>query len=93
MIKIFSIFDSKAKAYLSPFCMPSAAHAVRGVSETMMQPSSIFSDYPEDFTLFEIGTFDESTAELQPLLIHENLGNLLRLKNELTSRRQGAINA
>lgn len=87
MKKIFSIFDSRALAFLQPFHLPSQAHAIRTVSEAMQEPNSIFADYPEDFTLFEIGSFDELTGELQPMLMHSNLGNLLRLKNELQQRR------
>lgn len=86
-MKIFAIFDKKANAYLRPFTLPSAAHAVREVSEVMQRPGP-FSDYPEDFTLFEIGSFDEESGEVQPLLTHESLGNLLKLGNELRLRRQ-----
>lgn len=86
-LKIFSIFDNKANAYLRPFCLPSNAHAVREVSEVLQQ-SGPFSDYPEDFTLFALGQFDDDTGEIQPLLAAEPLGNLLRLKNDLKNRRQ-----
>lgn len=86
-LKVFTIFDGKANAYLRPFSLPSSAHAIREVSEVMQQPTGPFSDYPEDFTLFEVGEFDDETGEVQPLLKHEPLGNLLRFKNDLKNRR------
>lgn len=87
-LKIFTIFDGKANAYLRPFSLPNAAHAIREISEVMQQPTGPFSDYPEDFTLFEVGEFDDETGEVQPLLKHEPLGNLLRFKNDLKQRRK-----
>lgn len=86
-LKMFSILDNKANAYLRPFCLPSEAHAIREVSE-VLQSQGPFSDYPEDFTLFAVGEFDDETGEMQPLLALQPLGNLLRLKNDLKNRRQ-----
>lgn len=86
-LQIFSIHDSKAAAFLRPFCLPSDAHAIREVSEVVQNTSSTFSDYPEDFTLFNVGEFDELTGEVSPRLIHKSLGNLQVLRAELKNRR------
>lgn len=85
-MKLFSIYDSKAKAYLRPFTLPTSAHAIREVAEHMQQPG-VFSDYPEDFSLFEVGEFDEQTGMVTAHLNHESLGTLIRLRNELKHRR------
>lgn len=88
ILSIFSIYDAKAESFLRPFCLPSIAHARRELAEVMQQPTGPFVDYPEDFTLFHVGEFDDETGEVQPLLKHESLGNLLLIKNELKLRRQ-----
>jgi hypothetical protein len=88
ILSIFSIFDAKAESFLRPFCLPSTAHARRELAEVMQQPTGPFVDYPEDFTLFRTGEFDDESGEIQPLLQIESLGNLLLIKNELKLRRQ-----
>ena len=66
-MKMFSIFDSKAAAYMTPFTLQSSAHAIRQIAEMLLQPQpSPFSDYPEDFTLMEIGEWDQLTGEIRP---------------------------
>nr|QJB18797.1 MAG: nonstructural protein [Microvirus sp.] len=88
-LQIFAIFDAKAEAFLRPMTYPTAAHCRRDLAEVMQQSSgSPFVDYPEDFTLFHVGEFDDDTGEVQPLLKHDSLGNLLLIKNELKLRRQ-----
>jgi len=87
-LQIFTVFDQKAGAYLRPFCLPSAAHAIRELAEVLQRPDTPFADYPEDFTLFHTGEFDDETGEVQPLLKNESHGNLLKIKTELKLRRQ-----
>jgi len=87
-LQIFTIFDAKAEAFLRPFCLPTVAHARRELAEVMQQPTGPFVDYPEDFTLFHVGEFDDETGEVQPLIKQESHGNLLLIKNELKLRRQ-----
>lgn len=86
-LRIFTIYDSKAKAYLRPFILPSAVHAIREIAEVLQRPGP-FSDYPEHFQLFETGEFDDDTGEVQPLLRHESHGSLLSIGAELRSRRE-----
>lgn len=82
MLKMFTVYDSKAEIYLRPFSMRSTGEAVRGFITTLNDQNTEFAKYPADFTLFEIGEFNETTCEinLQPHLI--NLGNGLALKNK-----------
>lgn len=56
MQKIFTIYDSKAHAYLPPFFLPEAGMAVRVFSDCVNDKSHQFSKHPGDYTLFQIGT-------------------------------------
>lgn len=88
-MKIFSIFDQKAAAYLSPFTLPSVAHATRQLAEVLLSnQNSPFSDYPEDFTLMEIGTWDQLTGEIHPHQAFISHGNLAVMKAQLKQRRE-----
>ncbi len=65
--RIFVVFDSKASAYLPPFFMPEAGQAVRVFSDMCNSPDHAFGKHPEDYTLFEIGTFDDRSCTLLQL--------------------------
>lgn len=64
-LKIFSIYDSKAQGYISPWCVPSTAFAVRIFSDDCNNPESAFWMHPEDYTLFELGSFDVETGNIE----------------------------
>lgn len=63
-MKIFSVHDSKAEAYLSPFYSKTPAEAIRSFSSACEDSSSAFFKYPSDFTLVELGEFDEISASI-----------------------------
>lgn len=59
MKKVFTIYDVKAEAYLDPFMFGSRGLAIRAFSDSLKDPNSQMARYPEDFTLMELGSFDE----------------------------------
>ena len=59
MVKVFTVYDSKAEAYLPPFYARSTGDAIRRFSDTANDVSHDFNKHAADFTLFEIGEFDE----------------------------------
>lgn len=63
-MKIFSIYDSKAKAYLQPFFSPNHATAIRDFAEAVNEEKSNFHKHSGDYTLFAIATFDEHTGKI-----------------------------
>lgn len=89
MQKIFSIYDSKAGAYMTPFFLPSVAHATRQLADLLLSnQASPFSDYPEDFTLMEIGEWNPVDCHTVILDRHIPHGSLLVLKSQLRQRRE-----
>ncbi len=60
--KMFSIFDVKAQAYLPPFCLHETAMAVRSFSDCVNSGDHAFGRHPGDYTLFELGSFDDSVC-------------------------------
>ena len=67
-ILMFSVYDSKASAYMQPIFMQSLGTAIRAFEDTMEDPNHQFKKHPEDFTLFHIGSFDDEgcTFDLLP---------------------------
>lgn len=73
-MKIFTIYDSKAEAFLPPFYERSTGLAVRAFEDAANNSEHQFNKYPSDYTLFELGEFNETTAEFTHLKAHINLG-------------------
>lgn len=72
---LFSIFDSKAAAYLPPFFMHRNEMAQRTFSDCINASDHQFSKHPEDYTLFATAVFDDSTGTVQSYETSEMLGN------------------
>lgn len=62
--RCFSIFDSKAKAFLPPFFMAETGLAVRAFRDCVIDPNHAFGRNPMDYSLFSIGGFDDSSGLL-----------------------------
>jgi transcription antitermination factor NusG len=67
MQNYYSLFDSKAAAYLQPFLQKTDAMAVRAVRQALDDPQAPMAQFPEDFTLVRLGAFDENTGKLLPV--------------------------
>ncbi|WNK13610.1 MAG: nonstructural protein [Microvirus sp.] len=81
-MKLFTVYDSKTENYLRPFTMLTKGEAIRGFAETANDPQSQICKYPADFTLFELGEFNESTGMISLLESKINLGLALDFKNK-----------
>lgn len=79
ILKLFSVFDQKAGAYLPPFHFIAAGQAVRAFADTVNDPKSSLARHPADYTLFEVGTFDDLTGVLTSAVPAINLGCALAL--------------
>ena len=76
---LFTIYDSKAAAYLPIFQLPVEAMAQRTFSDCVNSDKHQFSKHPHDYTLFVVGTIDDATAEI--ILNRQSLGNGVEFLN------------
>lgn len=67
-LKVFTVRDSKVEAYLQPFFMRSYGEAERAFRTVMNNPEHQMSKHPEDFSLYEIGDYDDNTGIIEPLM-------------------------
>lgn len=65
---VFTVFDSKAAAYLLPFYAQTKGVAIRNFTEAVNNPEHQFAKHGEDYTLFELGFYDDINASFQ---LHE----------------------
>lgn len=89
MIKrIFGIFDIKAEVYLNPFFETTTGQATRAFSDAINQPDSPFGRHPNDFSLRELGTFENESGVLvshrQPIHVAEAIQfiNIRKLRQD-----------
>lgn len=74
IMEIFSVFDSKAAAFMKPFFAHNTAMAERAFSDEAATPGSPVAKHPEDYTLYHVGSFDDTTALITTFAQPKNLG-------------------
>jgi len=73
-VKVFSIFDSKAEAFLQPLFASTTAVALRMFSSACKDESTEFHRFAGDYTLFELGEWFEDSGEFSMYEAKVNLG-------------------
>lgn len=66
MIKIYSLRDSKSGHFGKPIMAPHHAPLIREFSDSVNNPETMYSKFPGDFDLFEIGDFDHISGQITP---------------------------
>lgn len=61
-MKILSVYDLKSRSYCPPLMSDTTESGIRSFQYQLMQPSSDYALFPEDFILYELGEFDRSTG-------------------------------
>ena len=64
---VFTVYDVKAKLHLQPFFMRSIPEAVRAFGDLANDEGHQFGKHPEDYTLVQIGDYDETSGLIDPL--------------------------
>lgn len=82
---VCAVYDTKAKAHLTPFFVHNTAVAVRAFAGAVNadKGTSPVADNPGDFILFHLGTFDDETGQIVMLGYPDNLGNGAQYRREL----------
>lgn len=60
--KVYSIYDSAAKAFMQPFYQAGKGTAFRAFQDVVNTKDHPIHKHPKDYTLFELGEFDDETA-------------------------------
>lgn len=66
-LKMYSPFDSKLGVWMNPMFFMHAGQAERMWSELCNDGSTLPGKHPSDFTLFQVGEFDEETGRVSPV--------------------------
>jgi len=71
---LFTVFDSAAHRYLEPFTASTVEVALRMFRHTVNSGKGPFSQFPEDYSLFCVGEFDQEKGQLRPYQELQSLG-------------------
>lgn len=71
ILSVFTILDSKIGSYMNPFYAKNKGQALRDFIDLMKDSQSVISKHPEDYSLYEIGSFDQDSACLKPFKVLE----------------------
>lgn len=80
IINIYVTYDSKAAVYSRPFFAQARGIALRTFGDISNDPEHPIGKHPEDYTLFEIGSYDDITGDCSMLEAKLSLGTALEHK-------------
>lgn len=65
MLKLFSVYDNALKEFNPPTFLHGRGVAFRAFQDAVNAPDNPFGKHPDDYTLFELGTFEGQTGEIK----------------------------
>lgn len=65
IVKIFSIYDSKAKLWTKPMFTQTEGGMLRSFMDISNDENQPIGQHPEDYALFQIGEFNEDTGNIK----------------------------
>lgn len=66
-MNVYAIFDNAAAVYMRPFFCAQHQQAVRLFEDESLNAETPIAKHPHDYSLWHIGTYDDSTGELAHL--------------------------
>lgn len=64
LTRFYTLFDIKTQYYLPPFTAHNDGDAARQIQMILRKGNNIYAQYPEDYNLYEVGSFDDSTGKI-----------------------------
>lgn len=61
---VFSVRDQKAELFMDPFVCVAPGVATRSFTAAVNQAGHDFNRFPEDYSLWRLGEYDDVTGEL-----------------------------
>lgn len=68
ILNAYSIFDHKAVQYFPPFYSSTDGAATRSLRDLVDDGNSNVGRHPGDYTLFCVGTWDDSKGRFEPII-------------------------
>jgi len=93
MLIIYTVYDSKAETFMPPFFVQAIGMATRTFTDCVNSKEHHFGAHPADYTLFQLGHFDQSTGEMV-IEDKKSIGNGVEFLNPVEPEQpDGPINS
>ena len=79
---IYTIYDVKAEAYLTPFFLQNEAILKRTIMDTLSDDNHMFGKHPEDYIMYYVGEYDDQTGQIVSPETPTVLWKLIDLKGD-----------
>lgn len=80
ILKAFTIRDSKAEVFNTPFFQKTHGEAERAFRELVKDEKSMVSKYPDDYDLYHLGEYDDQTGKIIALDTPQHMIKAVQLK-------------
>ena len=70
---MLAVYDKKTGLYDNPFIVRHNGEAIRGFDHLRKDVNTKFGKNPEDFDLYQIGTYDAQTGNVELITPHTHL--------------------
>jgi len=87
ILVILAVFDSKVGVFEKPFTVRSNAEGMRTFADEVLRPESMLGLHPSDYSLFRVGSFDQTTGATIPELAPIQLMTAL----EVAGRKEAGL--
>lgn len=81
-LKMYSIRDSKAEIFNAPFYKKTHGEAERDFTTLVNDEKSTVAQYPDDFDLYYVGTYDDGNGKIEPLSTPQHIVKAIQLRKE-----------
>jgi len=95
LMSVFAIYDSGISTWLPPLYARNKGEIMRWFSEAVNDSTSKLAKHPSDFTIFEIGTWDDGNCKFDLLKTPVSLGiaiEFVKPKSSDTAGKEPIVN-
>lgn len=64
---VYSLYDEASQSFNVPFYTVHEQEAIRHIGALLLDKNSMVSNFPQDFKLYKLGTFDTSSGVITSL--------------------------
>lgn len=81
--ELYVIYDSKSAVYGNPFAQLNDQVALRMAADLAQDMDTEVGRHPTDFTMFKIGSYEDTTGQVTQLKTHEVICRFHEIQNQL----------
>lgn len=88
---LMAVRDAKVSCFMRPWVARSEGEAIRAFADLVNEPGHDLNKHPEDYTLFQVGKFDDQTGEVSDATCVSVCGGLAVLKRRVSESQVGLL--